>query len=263
VQEIILADLEAVLMANNKVVSMSPASHSAAAENAISNNILLSLSHKERYQGLSKMEFVRLKPHQIIHDTGESIKSGYFVNTGLISILAVQPDGKSVEVGLIGNEGFTALPLLVGYRTSPTRLITNGESTAYRCDAGVLNELVEECPQLDLQLRRFGYRLAMQTAQIAACNVMHSIEERLARWILMIHDRIPSDDLPLTQEFMAQMLGTRRASVTIAAGILQKAGFISYARGSVRIVNRERLEDAACDCYGIVKRQIESWEAET
>jgi len=251
-------------MANKKVVSMSPAKHSVAGDkNAISNKILLSLSHKERYQVLSKMEFVRLKQHLIIHDTGESIKSGYFVNAGLISILAVQPDGKGIEVGLIGNEGFTALPLLVGYSTSPTRMITHGEGTAYRCEAGVLKELVQEFPELDLQLRRFGYRLAMQTAQIAACNAMHSTEKRLARWILTIHDRIPSDNLPLTQEFMAQMLGTRRASVTKAAGILQRAGFISYARGTLRIVNRERLEDAACDCYGIVKRQIESWEAET
>jgi len=103
----------------------------------------------------------------------------------------------------------------------------------------------------------------MQTAQIAACNVLHSVEERLARWILMSHDRILSDNLPLTQEFMAQMLGTRRASVSVAAGILQKAGFISYARVNVRIVNRKNLQDAACECYGIVQRQMESWEAET
>jgi CRP-like cAMP-binding protein len=251
-------------MATKRLVPISSANHSVHPdENAISNKILLSLSRKERKNVLAKMESVRLKPHQIVHDAGESIKSGCFVNTGLISMLAVQPDGKSIEVGLIGNEGFTALPLLAGYRTSPTRLITHGDGSAYLCEAMVLKELVQEFPELDLQLRRFGYRLAMQTAQIAACNAMHNVEERLARWILMIHDRILSDNLPLTQEFMAQMLGTRRATVTIAAGILQRAGFISYARGSVRIINRRLLEDAACDCYGIVKRQIESWEAET
>jgi CRP-like cAMP-binding protein len=209
------------------------------------------------------MEFVRLELHQIVHEMGETIKSGDFVNTGLISILAVQPDGKNIEVGLIGNEGFTALPLLVGYRTSPTRLITHGDGTAYRCESGVLRELVHQCPLLDLRLRRFGYRLAMQTAQIAACNVLHNVEERLARWLLMSHDRILSDTLPLTQEFMAQMLGTRRASVSVAAGILQQAGVISYERGSVRIVNRHKLEEAACDCYRIVRRQMESWGAET
>jgi len=232
-------------------------------ENAISNKILLRLSDKECSNVFSKMEPVRLEIRQVIHEAGEALTSGYFVNTGLISMLAVQPDGKSIEVGLIGNEGFTALPLLVGYRTSPTRLITHGDGTAYRCDARVLKEVVWQCPQLELELRRFGHRLAMQTAQIAACNVLHNVEERLARWILMSQDRILSDTLPLTQEFMAQMLGTRRASVSVAAGILQKAGFISYNRGSVTIVNRKKLEDAACDCYGIVKRQIESWEAET
>lgn len=230
---------------------------------AICNKLLLSLSWKERTQALSQMEFVQLNPHQIIHDVGEVLKSGYFLNSGLISVLAVQPEGKSIEVGLIGNEGFTALPLLVGYRTSPTRLVTHGLGTACRCHAEVLKKLVAECPELNLQLRRFGHRLAMQTAQIAACNALHSTEERLARWLLMSQDRLLSDTLPLTQEIMAQMLGTRRASVSIAAGILQKAGFISYARGSVRIVNRNLLEDAACDCYGVVQRQIESWEAET
>jgi CRP-like cAMP-binding protein len=155
---------------------------------AISNKILVRLSEKECNQVLSKMEFVRLELQQVVHEAGETIKSAYFVNTGLISMLAVEPDGKSVEVGLIGNEGFTALPLLVGYRTNPTRLITHGDGTAYRCDAMVLKELVWQCPQLELELRRFGLRLAMQTAHIAACNVLHNVEERLARWILMSQD---------------------------------------------------------------------------
>src|ERR1700730_18465013 len=191
---------------------------------AVANKILLSLPRKERDQVLSKLELVRLKLHQVIHEAGETINSGYFVNAGVISVLAVQPDGKSVEVGLIGNEGFAGLPLLVGYRTSPTRMIIQGDGTAYRCDAAVLMQLVRKCPTLELQLHRFGQRLAMQTTQIAACNRLHEVEERLARWILMTSDRISTEPLPLTQEFLSQMLGTRRASVTVAAGILQKAG---------------------------------------
>jgi len=178
-------------------------------------------------------------------------------------VLAVQPDGKSVEIGLIGSEGFAGLPLLVGYSSSPTRLITQGDGTAYRCDAETLRQLVTQFPRLEQQLHRFGQRLAMQTAQIAACNRLHEVGERLARWILMTQDRIVSDNLPLTQEFLAQMLGSRRASVTVAAGILQKAGLISYTRGAVRILDRERLEEAACDCYGIVQRQLKDWEAES
>jgi CRP-like cAMP-binding protein len=231
--------------------------------NAISSKILLHLSRNECQQLLPELELVRLKLHQVITEAGETMKSGYFVNTGILSVLAVQPDGKSVEVGLIGNEGFLGLPLLVGYRTSPTRVVSQADGTAYRCDAQALRRVLRECPELEQQLHRFGQQLAMQTTQVAACNRLHDVEERLARWILMTEDRLLADTLPLTQEFLAQMLGTRRSSVTVAAGTLQKAGLISYTRGSVTIVDRERLEDAACDCYAIVQRQLKNWQNET
>jgi CRP-like cAMP-binding protein len=230
--------------------------------NAVHNEILLSLSQEECKQLLSHLELVRLKLHQVIYEAGDTIKSGYFVNTGLMSILAVQPDGKSVEVGLIGKEGFTGLPLLVGYRSSPNRVVTQGDGTAYRCDAQRLKQIMAQCPELEQELHRYGHRLAMQTAQIAACNRLHEVEERLARWILMSQDRLDSKQLPLTQEFLAQMLGTRRASVTVAAGILQKAGLISYTRGNVTVLNRGKLEDAACDCYDLVRQQLAKWENE-
>lgn len=231
--------------------------------NAISNAILLSLPPGECTQILADLELVRLQLHQIIHESGETIKSGYFVNSGLMSVLAVQPDGKSVEVGLVGREGFVGLPLLVGYHTSPTRIVTQGDGTAYRCDARSLMRMVKQCPELERQLHRFGQRLAMQTTQVAACNRLHFVEERMARWILMSRDRLSSDNLPLTQEFLSQMLGTRRSSVTIAAGVLQKAGMISYTRGNVTIVDRHKLEEAACECYGIVRQQLADWENET
>jgi CRP-like cAMP-binding protein len=123
--------------------------------------------------------------------------------------------------------------------------------------------VVRECPQLELQLHRFGLRLSMQTTQIAACNRLHNVEERLARWILMTDDRLSAQTLPLTQEFLSQMLGTRRSSVTVAAGVLQKAGLISYTRGNVTILSRARLEDAACDCYRIVLQQLKEWQSES
>ena len=229
----------------------------------IANKILLSLSSKECSQILPKLEFVRLKLHQVLHEAGETIKSGYFVNAGLMSILAVQPDGKTVEVGLIGREGFVGLPLLVGYNNSPTRVMTQADGTAYRCDAETLKQLTRQCPELHQQLHRFAHQLAMQTTQIAACNRLHDVVERLARWILMSQDRVGSAKLPLTQEFLAHMLGTRRSSVTVAAGALQKAGMISYTRGSVTILDRPKLEAAACDCYEIVQQQLKNWQAET
>jgi len=231
--------------------------------NQINNAILLTLSSSDYKEVVSRLELVRLKLHQILYEPGETIRSGYFVNSGLMSVVAVQPDGKSVEVGLIGREGFVGLPLLVGYQSSPTRVVTQADGAAYRCTASDLRQLARQCPELAEQLHRFGHRLAMQTTQIAACNRLHGVEERLARWILMSQDRILSDKLPLTQEFLGQMLGARRASVTVSAGILQKAGLISYTRGSVTILDRQKLEAAACDCYGIVQRQLRDWEAET
>src|ERR1044071_7034855 len=130
--------------------------------NHIQNKILLGLSSKERDILFPRLEFVRLKLHQVLHEAGETIKSGYFVNTGLMSVLAVQPDGKSVEVGLIGKEGFVGLPLLVGYRSSPTRVVAQSDGTAYRCDAQTLMRMVRQSPALERQLHRYGQRLAMQ-----------------------------------------------------------------------------------------------------
>jgi CRP-like cAMP-binding protein len=230
--------------------------------NDVSNEILLKIPGNEFDKLSPKLEFVRLKLHTLLHEAGEQIKSVYFVNTGLQSILTVQPDGRSVEVGLIGREGFAGIPIIAGYRTSPTRIITQGEGTAYRSDADVFRKILVQCPQLERELHRFAQRLAMQSTQIAACNRLHEVEERLARWLLMSRDRIGSDDLPLTQEFLGQMLGTRRSSVSVAAGVLQKAGMIRYTRGNVTIVDRPRLEQATCDCYDMIQRQLKSWRME-
>jgi len=231
--------------------------------NPVANKILLGLSPKECSQIVPKLEFVRLKLHQVLHEAGETIKSGYFVNSGMMSVLAVQPDGKTVEVGLIGREGFAGLPLLVGYNNGPTRVMTQADGTAYRCEAETLKQLIQQFPELGKGLHRFAYQLAMQSTQIAACNRLHDVVSRLARWVLMTQDRVRADRLPLTQEFLGQMLGTRRSSVTVAAGVLQKASLIAYTRGSVTILKRKELENAACDCYGIVQQQLKHWESET
>jgi CRP-like cAMP-binding protein len=228
--------------------------------NHIHNLILHALPLQERELISSKLEFVRLKTHQVLHEPGDSLKSAYFCDTGLISILTVFPDGKSVEVGLIGKEGFVGLPLVAGFRTSATRAVAQIEATAFRVDAETLLVLLRQCSHLERQLQQFSQLLAMQVTQIAACNRLHEVNERLARWLLMSADRVASNSLPLTQEFLAQMLGTRRSSVTVAAGMLQKAGLIAHSRGGVEIVNRRRLEQAACECYGIMQRQAKQWQ---
>ncbi len=236
--------------------------HSDGDGNHIHNEILLGLPPKERDAVFPKLEFVRLKIHHVLHEPGDTLKSAYFCNAGMISILSVFADGKSVEVGLVGKEGFVGLPLVAGFRTSPTRAIAQIEGSAFRIDAETLTEMLPQCPYLERQLQQFSQIMAMQGTQVAACNRLHEVEERLARWLLMSADRIGSDAVPLTQEFLGQMLGTRRSSVTVAAGILQKAGLIAYTRGDVQITDRPKLEQAACECYGIMQQQIKEWRSE-
>jgi CRP-like cAMP-binding protein len=228
----------------------------------VGNIILNSLPRSESARVFSALEFVRLRLHQVLHETGEVIKSGYFLNDGMSSVLTVQPDGESVEVGLIGKEGFVGLPVIFGFKTSALRIITQGDGTAYRIDVGILRSLLPECPALERQLQRYSMILGIQSTQLAACNRLHDVEERLARWLLMSHERIGAKTLPLTQEFLSQMLGTRRSTVSVAASLLQKAGMISYTRGNVTILNKTKLEAAACDCYEIIRQQRNRWQSE-
>jgi CRP-like cAMP-binding protein len=169
----------------------------------------------------------------------------------------------SVEVGLIGQEGFVGLPLVGGLSTSPTRTVMQVAGSGFRISAKALGPAFEECMQLRTNLLRYSHELTMQATQVAACNRLHEVDERLARWLLMSQDRLGCDIVPLTQEFLAHMLGTRRASVTVAAGILQKAGLITYTRGAVKIKNRRSLKDATCECYGLLTRQVDIWQNES
>ena len=237
--------------------------HTDGDENRIYNEILLGLPREECNLLLPKLELVRLKTHHVLHEPGDTLKSVYFCNTGLISILAVFPDGKSVEVGLVGKEGFVGVPLVVGFRTASTRAVAQIEATAFRVNGEALMVILRQCPKLERQLQQFSQIMAMQVTQIAACNRLHEVEERLARWLLMSADRIGSDSVPLTHELLSQMLGTRRSSVTVAVGVLQKAGLISHTRGDVEITNRQKLEKAACECYGIMLRQVEEWRGQS
>lgn len=226
------------------------------------NKILLGLPAKELGMLMPTMEFVRLKVHHVLHEPGDTLKSVYFINSGLVSILSVFPDGKCVEVGLVGKEGFIGLPLVAGFRTANTRAVIQIEASAFRVDANTLIEILDQSRAVDRRLQQFSQLLAMQVTQIAACNRLHEVNERLSRWLLMCADIIESNDVPLTQELLSNMLGTRRSSVTVAVGTLAAAGLISNSRGRVRIVDRERLEEAACDCYEIMRSQVAEWRDE-
>lgn len=174
----------------------------------------------------------------------------------MASVLNVMADGKSVEVGLAGSEGLVGLPAIAELRSSGSRVVTQGKGTAYRIIASDIQKALRTCPQLMVAFLRYSQEATMEVTQIAACNRLHEVDERLARWLLMSHDRIRLDELPLTEEFLAQMLGTRRASVSVSAKILQRAGLIQHGRGNVTILDRKRLEEACCECYGVIKRQL-------
>ena len=228
----------------------------------VENEILLSLPAKERDVIFPLLTFVDLRTHDVLHEPGEPIKFGYFLNKGMTSILTVLSEGKSVEVGLTGKDGFVGLPLIVGFSSGPTQAVVQIAGNGFRIAARGIAQVMRQCPSLANRLQRYVQILAMQGTQVAACNRLHEVDERLARWLLMCQDRIDSSFVPLTQEFLAHMLGTRRASVTVAAGMLQKAGLITYSRGHVNIVERTRLEKATCECYAIMQQQDRKWRNE-
>src|ERR1035438_2712996 len=229
----------------------------------LENELLLNLPDKECQAIYSQLVFLPLRTRDVLNEVGEPIRYVYLMNSGLASVLNVMADGKSVEVGLTGKEGFVGVPLIVGFTTSALRVVVQIEGSAFRLSASALIELLKKCRTLKTRMHRYSQQLAAQSSQVAACNLLHEVDERLARWLLMSQDRIGSELVPLTQEFLAHMLGTRRSSVIVAASILQQAGLIKYTRGELNIVNRKGLEDAACECYRTLVQQAARWNAES
>jgi CRP-like cAMP-binding protein len=229
----------------------------------LANRILLGLPRNLCNDLLAKAPLVKLPTHCVLNEVNEPIQYFYFINSGLASVLNVLQDGKSVEVGLTGCEGVVGVPIVVGFKTSPTRVVMQIEGSGYRMPAKDLQAALKASSVLEKSLLKYSQELALQACQIAACNRVHEVDERLARWLLMSQDRLGGSLIPLTQEFLAHMLGTRRASVTVAAGILQKAGLISYVRGQLKIEDRKRLESASCECYATLTRQLNVWKSES
>ena len=252
--------MNTILEPSGKIPSMAPANGDSR---SMQNEILLRLPASETGVLLPHLEFVHLKMHQVLHEPGETIQWAYFVESGLLSVVNLQPDGKLVEVALIGRGGFAGLPVIDGFRSSPSRVIAQTDGTAFRIKPELLIQALSRSPILMRELHRFGQRMAMQTTHIAACHRLHEVNERLARWLLMSQDFLGSSELPLTQELLGQMLGTRRSSVSIAAGLLHKAGIITYVRGKVTVLDKNRLEELACHCYAAIRQQLRMWEAET
>ena len=218
-------------------------------DRAVKNVPLLSISSEEYDLLRPHLEPVELGDRQILHEAGEKIQYSYFLNHGLASLVILTSDGRSVEIAMVGREGIIGTSLAVGFSWEPYRAILQIPGSALRIRADVMESILADIRELQLIMNRCVHLRVLQVAQIAACNRLHEIEQRLARWLLMCHDRVESKTLPVTHEFISQMLGTGRPTITLAAGILQRAGMIENLRGSVKILNRKNLEQAACECY--------------
>lgn len=216
------------------------------------NRLLAAVPAADRRRMQERMEPVKFDLRQPVYEPGKPIEYVYFPLTAVISMLAVMDDGQAVEVATMGNEGMAGLPVFLGATTSPDLAFAQIPGRALRMPAGEFRELANGAGVVQALLQRYTQAFFVQLAQGAACNRLHSLDQRLARWLLMTHDRVGQDQFPLTQEFMAQMLGVRRATVTEAAGRLQQADLITYRRGIITILDRPGLEAASCECYRII-----------
>jgi CRP-like cAMP-binding protein len=217
------------------------------------NRLLAALPADDYARLLPHLETISLPFKQILHAPDAPIAHVYFVTEGVVSLVHFSAEGTAVEVATIGNEGMVGLPVFLGAESTPGQALAQVPGAALRMPAAVFRRAVPPGSPLHALLQRYTHALMVQMAQSVACNRLHPIAARAARWLLQTRDRVRTDAFPLTQEFLAEMLGTRRAAVSQAAGQLQRAGLITYTRGVITIRDRTRLEEAACACYGIIR----------
>lgn len=219
----------------------------------IENSLLAAMPQRDYRRLAAVLEPVELIFGDVLYEPLQAIGHVYFPGSSLVSLLTLADGHLALEVGLIGREGMVGLPLVLGHRLSPVRALVQGTGTALRMAAAPFLKLFRASPVLQRELYRFTHALMSQISQTAACNRFHVVESRLARWLLMTHDRVKSDRFYMTHEFLGHMLGVRRVGVTKAAQALQQQGLIRYSRGNIEVLDRKGLESAACACYGIVR----------
>lgn len=221
-------------------------------------NRLLSALEKKTYQELAPhLEKVNLSLRQTLYEPNQPIDFVYFPVNGVISMLAHMEGGMLIEVATVGNEGMIGLPLFLGAEITPGTSFSQIPGEALRMSAEHFRKAITRSVPFTKALHRYTQALMVQISQGNACNRVHSLEERCARWLLLCHDRVGADEFMLTQEFLSQMLGVRRASVNLAAAAFQNAGFIEYSRGHIRVLNRRGLESASCRCYAVIRDEYD------
>lgn len=230
------------------------ASHS---RNPVGNKLLAALPKEEYERLLSKLKPVSLPLKHVILLPNQPLEYVYFLNSGVVSLLTIMGDGGTIEVATVGNEGMVSTSILLGADRVPTEGLVQIPSDALRMKVNVFRNEVTPGSPLHNLLLRYTQALMNQISQAVACNRLHSVEERCCRWLLLTHDRADSDQFPMTQEFLSYMLGVRRASVSVVAAILQKAGLISYHRGKMTVLDRLGLEAGSCECYSTVRNEFD------
>ncbi len=215
---------------------------------------------------LPASEFDRLSPHlelvtmplgEALYESGGKLEHVYFPTTSIVSLLYVLENGASAEIAVVGNEGILGISLFMGGETTPSRAVVQSAGFGYRLRAHLLKEEFNRAGPMLRLLLRYTQALITQMTQTAVCNRHHSIEQQLCRWLLLSLDRLSSNELTMTQELIANMLGVRREGVTEAAGTLQRSGIIRYSRGRIEVLDRPALENAVCECYGVVRAEFE------
>jgi CRP-like cAMP-binding protein len=223
----------------------------------IENRLLAALPREEYERLLPHLERISFALGEVVYESGGEMAHVYFPTTSIVSLLYTMENGATAEMGLAGNEGIVGIALFMGGGTMPNRAVVQSAGGAIRMKAKALQNEFALGSQFQRLLLRYTQALITQISQTAVCNRLHAVEHQLCRWLLLSHDRVKADELIMTQELIADMLGVRREGVNVAAGQLQDAGAISYVRGRIKILDRLKLEAMACECYKVVRDEFD------
>ncbi|HXC39957.1 MAG TPA: Crp/Fnr family transcriptional regulator [Burkholderiales bacterium] len=221
------------------------------------NHLLAALPADDFERLAPHLELATLKLGDALYESGERLQHVYFPTTSIVSLLYVMEDGSSAEIAIVGNEGILGISLFMGGESTPSRAVVQSAGQAYRLKAHLLKQEFNRAGPVLHLLLRYTQALITQMAQTAVCNRHHSVEQQLCRWLLLSLDRLSSNELAMTQELIANMLGVRREGVTEAAGNLQRANMIRYSRGRITVLDRPGLEQHVCECYAVVKKEFD------
>ena len=229
----------------------------ATKEEAVQNYLLGGIRADELDRLLPNLQLITLPLGQVLYESGEKMDYIYFPTTAIISLLYIMENGASAEIGVVGNDGMVGIAIFMGGDTTPNRAVVQSAGKTFKMKAELMKDEFTRGGRFHYLCLRYTQALITQISQTAVCNRLHSVDQQLCRWLLLSHDRLPSDRIIMTQDLISNMLGVRREGITHAAKKLQEAGYISYVRGDMTILNRKGLEGGACECYQVVRTEYD------